>query len=330
MDCLSSSLACFTRALFECLTYVSFSLSKLRHPNIVQLIGIHTIRGTNLPMMVMELLPGSLSDCLERHDQIPEYMKTSILHDASLGLLYLHRQTPPLIHRDLTANNVLLTSNMSAKLADLGVARIVNLNHAQLMARVTQCPGTPAYMPPEALSDRPVYDEKLDVFSFGVLILHVCTHQWPLPAPLLAYNLENPGFPKPLTEVQRRQKYLDMVDKENPLKALSERCLQNFSSQRPSTANITSDLEQVCNTHASSAPNYLNVITENLTLKEKEKRFEDEIAQVCEQCLMLTKQNLLLAEQNLLLTKAMDEKEKSSALPQIGEVSYYLLGMFVT
>ena len=302
------------------MTYLSFSLSKLRHPNIVQLIGVHAIRGSKLPMMVMELLPGSLSDCLERHDQIPGYMKTSILYDVSLGLLYLHKQTPPLIHRDLTANNVLLTSNMSAKLADLGVAKIVNLNPAQLTARMTQCPGTPAYMPPEALSDRPQYNEKLDVFSFGNLILHVCNQQWPLPAPLLAYDPQNPGIPKPLTEVQRRQKYLDMVDQENPLKALAERCLQNFPSQRPSTANITSDLEQVHNTHASSAPNYLEMALEISSLKEKEKRFTDENAQ--------------LRQQNLTLTQATREKdadiaqlrkEKSSLQAQIEEVSYYLI-----
>ena len=202
--------------------------------------------------MVMELLPESLSQCLERHHQIPEYVKTSILYDVSLGLLYLHNQAPPLIHRDLTANNVLLTSNLSAKLADLGVARIVNLNPAQLTARMTQCPGTPAYMPPEALTDRPQYDEKLDVFSFGNLVLHVCTQQWPLPDPLLAYDPQSPGIPKPLTEVQRRQKYLEMFDKKNQLRALAERCLQNFPSQRPSTAKIVSDLDQIHHSNACS------------------------------------------------------------------------------
>ena len=233
--------------------------------------------------MVMERLPESLSRCLQRHRRIPVYIKTSILYDVSLGLLFLHTQTPPLIHRDLTANNVLLTSNMSAKLADLGVARIVNLNPAQLSACMTQCPGTPAYMPPEALSNRPRYDEKLDVFSFGNLILHVCTHQWPLPAPLLAYNPLNPDIPRTLTELQRRQDYLDMIDIQNPLRALVQKCLQNFPVQRPWTANIVSELEQIRNSISTSPPEYLEMAIENLTLKERDRQLSDEITQLRQQ-----------------------------------------------
>ena len=151
----------------------------------------------------------------------------------------------PLIHRDLTANNVLLTSNLSAKIADLGVAKIVNLNPAQLAARMTTCPGTPAYMPPESLSNAPRYDQKLDVFSFGNLILHVCTHQWPLPTPLLSYDPQDPDHPISLNEVQRRQHYLDMMDIRSPLRSLAERCLHNMPQRRPTTATIVSELGTV-------------------------------------------------------------------------------------
>ena len=291
----------------------SSSLSRLRHPNIVQLIGVSVIRGRRLPMMVMELLPGSLSQCLEKNRRIPAYIKTSILYDVSLGLLYLHRQTPPLIHRDLTANNVLLASNMSAKLADLGVARIVNLNPAQLTARMTKCPGTPAYMPPEALSDRPQYDEKLDVFSFGNLVLHVCTQQWPLPAPLLAYDPHNPGMPKPLTEIQRRQKYLDIVDRQNPLRALAEKCLQNFPLQRPSTARIVDDVERIHRFNAASPPNFLQVVMENLELKERERQLTDEVAQLWQQIAMLTQE----ADKKNAVMAALRKEKPSTPLPTV-------------
>ena len=286
-------------------------------------MGVSVIRGTRLPMMVMELLPESLARCLERHRHIPGCMKTSILYDVSLGLLYLHRQTPPIIHRDLTANNVLLTSNMSAKLADLGVARIVNLNPAQMMASMTQCPGTPACMPPEAMSDRPQYDEKLDVFSFGNLVLHVCTQQCPVPAPLLVYDPQNPGIPKPLTEVQRRQRYIDMIDRRTPLRSLAEKCLQNFPSQRPSTANIVSDLEQIQRSDASSVPNLLEVVLENMRLKEREGQLMDEIAQLRQRDLIFMQE----ADQRDVVMGQLGKKNASAPLP-VEDVSHLRLIVF--
>ena len=67
----------------------------------------------------MECLPMSLTNYLEQNKIILNHIKNSILLDVSHGLLYLHTQTPPIIHCDLTANNVLLTSDMKAKITDL-------------------------------------------------------------------------------------------------------------------------------------------------------------------------------------------------------------------
>ena len=61
---------------------------------------------------------------------------------------------------------------MTAKISDLGVAKILNLTPAR-MSQMTKCPGTLSYMPPEALRERPSYDAKLDCFSVGVMILLV-------------------------------------------------------------------------------------------------------------------------------------------------------------
>ena len=219
-------------------------------------------------MMVMELLPTSLSQCLERHKQIPSFLKSSILRDVSLGLLYLHSQTQPIIHRDLTANNVLLTSSMSAKLADLGVARIINLNPAQLTTHMTIAPGAPAYMPPEALSDSPQYNEKLDIFSFGNLILHVHTHRWPIPSTLFTTDPGNCSKTIPRTEIQRRQLYLDMMD-ESPLQSLAEKCLHNLPDQRPTSRAIVMELEDLCAHNPVPFSNVLDLTVENMALKEQ-------------------------------------------------------------
>ena len=91
-------------------------MSKLSHPNLVQFLGVCFERSPDgnrdIPILVMELLPMSLTQYLEKYDNIPRSIKNSILLDVSLGLLYLHNQSPPIAHRDLTANNVLLTSGL--------------------------------------------------------------------------------------------------------------------------------------------------------------------------------------------------------------------------
>ena len=102
-------------------------LSQVRHPNIVQFLGVHFQPGVRAPILVMEFLPTNLTSCIEQHGIFPNEISYSILYDVALGLCYLHGQTPAIIHRDLSSNNVLLTSNMTAEISDLGGARILNL-----------------------------------------------------------------------------------------------------------------------------------------------------------------------------------------------------------
>ena len=146
-------------------------MSDLRHPNITLFLGVCFLPNCQLPVLLMERLDGSLDDLLETVPNIPLALKRSILEDVSRGLLYLHKHTPQIIHRDLTAKNVLLTSSFVAKITDLGNSRIVNLQPGQLARTLSRLPGTLVYMPPEALSASSRYGSSLDVFSFGHLAL---------------------------------------------------------------------------------------------------------------------------------------------------------------
>ena len=134
------------------------------------------------PVLVMELMHTSVAQCLDQYkcdkQKFPLSTKLFILRDVARALVYLHSQSPPVVHRDLTANNVLLTSNMTAKLADLSVAKIIDPNLSNLST--TQCPGTLVYMPPEALKEHPTYGTEIDVYSFGVLGFHIFSGKWPL------------------------------------------------------------------------------------------------------------------------------------------------------
>ena len=73
----------------------------------------------------------SLASCITQYatdkQKLPLSIKLFILQDVVSALVYLHTQEPPILHRDLTANNVLLTSSMKAKVADLGMAKIITI-----------------------------------------------------------------------------------------------------------------------------------------------------------------------------------------------------------
>ena len=131
-------------------------MSTLDHPNIVKFLGVALYPGSQLPALVMERLLTSLHDLLDPEtDQptspnapLPLGLKCSILHNVACGLAYLHERSPPIIHRDLSARNILLNSGMVAKIVDLGVARIIP--RMRDAATMTKGPGATVYMPPEA------------------------------------------------------------------------------------------------------------------------------------------------------------------------------------
>ena len=139
-------------------------MSDLRHPHLVQFLGVCFLPDSTLPVLVMERLLTSLDELLEHNSDIPLSLKRSILADLSRGLVYLHSRNPPVIHRDLSARNVLLNSAMVAKIADLGNSRILS-----------RIPGTMVYMPSEAFEATSKYGPSLDIFSFGHLSLFTIT-----------------------------------------------------------------------------------------------------------------------------------------------------------
>ncbi len=150
-------------------------MAGLRHPNITLFLGLCFLEGSDLPLLVMERLEMSVDDLLECSPNIPLAVKISILTDTGSGLVYLHSRGPPIVHRDLTARNILLTSSLTAKITDMGNSRMVTLKPTQLAQTLSKNPGTTVYMPPEALSESHRYGPSLDVFSFGHLALYILT-----------------------------------------------------------------------------------------------------------------------------------------------------------
>ena len=215
----------------------------LSHPNIIEMIGIHFDQTSRLPTLVMELMDTSLCKYLENNSKssVPLSTKYSILHNVASGLLYLHSLPPPLgpiVHRDLTANNILLAlgREVVAKIADLGQAKI-DSKFATRQQQLSKVPGNDDHMPPEAWVDNPVYNSSLDVFSFGVVILHTLTHEWP--KPLARFK----SYTEVRLEVDRRKEYLDKIS-DSLLKPLVVQCLSQEPGDRPSTSDVFHVLEQ--------------------------------------------------------------------------------------
>ena len=241
-------------------------LSQLRHPNVVQFLGVYYFQPDLLPALVMEYLPMTLAQCLDVYGVLPNEINYSILTDVALALCYLHNHSPPVLHRDLSANNVLLTAGMTAKVSDFGVSKML-VDPARIALTMTQTPGNQCYMPPEALVPRPHYNTKVDVFSYAVLMIHLFSGSWPFPMEAVKVDPKDKNHMIPQTEADRRQKELDVIGRDHPLISLILDCLHNHSDHRPEANKILERLTQVAARFPSSAKNKVELLRQLESLK---------------------------------------------------------------
>ena len=280
-------------------------LSQVRHPNIVQFLGVCFQQRVRAPILVMEFLPTNLTSCIEQYGILPKEISYSILHDVALGLCYLHSQTPAIIHRDLSSNNVLLTPNMTAKISDLGVARILNLTPLQV-SRMTQTPGTPAYMPPEVMVANPKYDTSVDKFSYGIMMIHMFSGRWPEPqvGPIRA---EPGGRMIPVSEAERREVFLRAIGNDHSLMDLICKCIDNYVQSRAHASEIVERLAEMVLQFPASFANRLEMLR-RIEADGEEKRALTEEGERKDRVIQ-QKEN----ENSLHRVEAQAEKDKNSA-----------------
>ena len=190
--------------------------ARLRHPNLIQFIGA-TMEGEMT--IVMELMATSLRSQLRREMYFQPLIVNAISLDVARGLNYLHLIQPdPIVHRDISSANVLLEQlplhSWRAKLTDYGSVNLVRQLH-------TENPGSPAYAAPEASNPR-LQSPKMDIYSFGALVLEMLTGRLPAPD-------NRPGM---FRKVQHEQ-----------LLRLIRRCLNDNPEDRPSASDIISELD---------------------------------------------------------------------------------------
>ena len=228
-------------------------LSGIRHPNIVQYLTTTLEPTTGNPVLLMELCDENLTHYLERSEP-PYHEQLNICVDISLALAHLHLNN--LLHRDLTSNNVLM-SRGKAKITDFGMSKLAEFQPNTL------CPGNPVYMPPEALNEPPKYTDKLDVFSFGVLMVQIMTQKFPEPSN--RFRPESSSDRQvfvPVPEVERRKNHLLLIEKSNTLRPVAERCLADKEVLRPSSEDLSLKLNAM-----KTKPNF----TQSLNLVRRVK-----------------------------------------------------------
>ena len=220
-------------------------LSLARHPNVVQYLGTYTDPDTRLPVLLMELCDESLTSFLERSPgPLSYHVQVNICHDIALALVYLHSNG--LIHRDLTGNNVLMIAGIRAKITDFGMSKLATVNPR--MTALTLCPGNVLYMSPEALDEAKSYTAKLDVFSFGVIVIQILTRQFPNPKDRFCL-VSVPQFEEPLRqevpETKRRAAHLQLIPDTHSLKPLALQCLKKKENERPSALQLSETLSEL-------------------------------------------------------------------------------------
>ena len=232
-------------------------LSQMRHPNIVQFVGVQYHRDNSLSL-IMEYLPMSMDKCLARCNSenfsIPLCFKLSILRDVAYGLLHLH--VHQIVHRDLSAGNILLTSDLRAKIADLGMSR--HLNPAT-MCKLTTAPGALYVMPPEAMEDNCQYTDKIDIFSFGVLTLELMLQKCP--------SVSNSGITlqhaidKEL-EIGKRIQSIEEVSRlcKGEVMSIVCACLQDVPGKRPPALRLKDRFEHLCHVYPNERGDTIDML----------------------------------------------------------------------
>ncbi|KAK6922540.1 Serine-threonine/tyrosine-protein kinase, catalytic domain, partial [Dillenia turbinata] len=206
-----------------------YILRKVRHKNVVQLIGACT-RAPNLCIVTEFMSKGSLHDFLHKQKgmfKLPTLLRVAF--DISKGMNYLHQNK--IIHRDLKTANLLMDENEVVKVGDFGVARVQS--QSGVMTAET---GTYRWMAPEVIEHRP-YDHKADVFSFGIVLWELLTGEIP-------YSYLTP-LQAAVGVVQKGLRPTIPKHTNPKISQLLERCWQQDPNFRPNFSEIIEILQQI-------------------------------------------------------------------------------------
>uniref|UniRef100_A0A7S0VJ15 Protein kinase domain-containing protein n=1 Tax=Hemiselmis tepida TaxID=464990 RepID=A0A7S0VJ15_9CRYP len=217
-------------------------LSHLRHPNLVLFLGA-CVDGEPKIIISEYLSGGSLEDCYEtkgkekgKSFRPPTYQIHMWSIELARALNFLHMCVPCILHRDLKPGNLLLTQEGHLKVSDFGLSKIIDKSTKgeYVMTGVT---GTLRYMAPEVMRSE-VYNEKVDIYSYGMVLWYMCTGERPLLGANQKTFLNAALHREHLRPDLRPIKYKPMAD-------LMEDCWAGNADDRPAASEIVERLSQM-------------------------------------------------------------------------------------
>ncbi|KAA8537937.1 hypothetical protein F0562_027483 [Nyssa sinensis] len=268
------------------------TLSKIRHPNIVKILGYYAT-GSDRVLVYEFIEKGSLDQWLHdtspstEHDAsaarlpLPWETRIKIIKGVANGLLYLHNLETPIIHRDIKASNVLLDSEFEPHIADFGLARRVEGSHSHVS---TQVAGTMGYMPPEYIHGATTATVMGDVYSFGILMLEIATGRRPS-WPFKEDDGKEVRLVEWATNMVKQNRQMEMLDDRISRDGLKEDGVVEFLRIATWCINETCSISEAdvsaplvkglsWNFHHSSCPKL-----ESLVRKHLKKVFKEDIGQ---------------------------------------------------
>ncbi|RZF49012.1 hypothetical protein LSTR_LSTR014541 [Laodelphax striatellus] len=221
-------------------------LSQLSHPNLLPLVG-YSDDGPAPCLVYTFMENGSLMDRLVSQETLHWLTRMNIAMECAEGILYLHTVLPkPLVHRDVKSANILLDSEMKPKLGDFGLVRLgASGERFNTSVNTTTAVGTSAYMAPEAFHGD--ISVKLDVFSFGVVLLELLTGLPP-------YDEEREDRDIASYLLDEERSIADHLDQRagdwepvivNDLSELAIQCLEYKKNKRPNMTFVLQNLQEI-------------------------------------------------------------------------------------
>lgn len=234
-------------------------LSKVNHSNVIRLSGVSFNEG-HWYLVYEYAANGSLTDWIYVNNLDGKFLTWSqrmqIALDVATGLDYLHSFTsPPLIHKDLKSDNILLDTDLRAKIANLGLARSVEGEDDQFPV-TRHIVGTRGYMAPEYLENG-IISTKQDVYAFGAVMLEMLSGK-----EVAAIHSEDQGSLSDVLSVildgdRGEEKLRDFMDPclngNFPLELavfvlrMIDNCLKKDPASRPAMHEIVSSLSATLN-----------------------------------------------------------------------------------
>lgn len=223
-------------------------LNGLKHENIVRVLGFCYCK--DMQAVVYNLLKGSAR---QRLKQLGWSERMQLAIGVARALDNLHSSSPPIIHRDVKSSNILLCENCQPQLSDFGAATVLHQNPqtSSVFSKPIHVVGTFGYLAPEYMMYGKV-DEKIDVYSYGVVLLELITGKEAIQAKSMSSNQESlvlwarsllsSGLCERLIDPNLNQDYCK--DEMKMMMIAARLCLLHSSSKRPTMKTVLRLLEE--------------------------------------------------------------------------------------